>query len=200
MVYPGAKWIQCWNNGAKSHSHSEYSLSANTPLERAQPSKPEVAPKPVIMRQPSVLAPYSQIRTHKGSLLLPSAESPKEPDLGSSAGVPHPFHSETGSGNRNLNDVIPNVGREQSAYSGAQLVGPESCSATQPTAQERSQTVALKHYSDAQPTKQESCSEAQFVSQRRSQSEESEFFASKLHLHNRRASIEPSSNTVGSCD
>ena len=43
-------------------------------------------------------------------------ESPDMPDFGSSAALPHPFHPETGNGNRNLNDVIPNVGRGVRGY------------------------------------------------------------------------------------
>jgi len=87
--------------GAKTHSHSEsLSLSANTPPERAQPSKPEVAPKPVITRQPSVLVPCSQIWSGEGSLFLPLAVSAEELHLGSSAAFSHPFHPETGIGNR----------------------------------------------------------------------------------------------------
>jgi len=48
-------------------------------------------------------------------LHLPSVESPEEPDLGLSAAVSYPFYPETGTGNRNPNDVTPNVGRGQSA-------------------------------------------------------------------------------------
>jgi len=54
----------------------------------------------------------------EGSLLLPSVESPDEPDLGSSATVPHLFlfHPQTGTGNRNPDDVTIHVGRGQHAY------------------------------------------------------------------------------------
>ena len=51
-------------------------LSADIPPETARPPKPEVAPKPVITRQPSVLAPFTQIRTNEGSSHLLSVESP----------------------------------------------------------------------------------------------------------------------------
>jgi len=47
-------------------------LSANISLERARLCKPEIAPKPVITRQPSVLAPYTQIWTDKGSVRMTS--------------------------------------------------------------------------------------------------------------------------------
>jgi len=36
--------------------------------------------------------------------------------LGSSAAVPHPFHLQTGTRNRNLDDVIPNVSRGVRGY------------------------------------------------------------------------------------
>jgi len=100
-------------------------------------------------------------------------ESPKEPDLGSSAAVSHPFHPETGTENRNPNDVTPNIGRGQSAYSGAQPVGPEI-----------SLMATSKHYSAAQPVEPEDSltvrpkfySEAHSASQKRSESEELESY------------------------
>ena len=76
-------------------------LFIDTLPEVARPKKPEVAPKPVIVRQPSVLAPYSQIWIGEGS--RPSAESPEDPDNRSTAAVHRPFH--TGTGNRNPDDV-----------------------------------------------------------------------------------------------
>ena len=78
-------------------------LSADIPPEIARPSKPEVASKPVITRQPSVVAPLTQIRTDEGSSFLLSTDSS---ELGSSTAVSYPFHSETGNGNRNEHDVI----------------------------------------------------------------------------------------------
>jgi len=90
---------------------STLSVSDDIPHDTARPSGPEVAPKPFITRQPSVLAPYTQIRTDEGSSPLSSVESPEEPDLGSSATVPHLFHPQTATGNRNPDGVTPNVGR-----------------------------------------------------------------------------------------
>ena len=85
-------------------------LSVDIPPEVVRLSRPEVAPKPVITRQPSVLAPYNQIRTDEGSLPLLSVESPNEPGLGSAAKFPHSFHPEIGTGNRNPHDVIHKTG------------------------------------------------------------------------------------------
>jgi len=58
---------------------------------------------------------YSNVNKRPSRLL--SVESPDMLDLGSSAAFPHPIHSETGNGKRNLNVVIPNVGRGVRGYS-----------------------------------------------------------------------------------
>jgi len=90
------------------------SLSIDTPLEVAQPQKPEVAHKPVIVQHPSVLAPLSQIRTGEGSLFLPSVESSKEPENRSTAAVNVSFYPRTG--NRNPDYITQNVRRGVSAH------------------------------------------------------------------------------------
>jgi len=89
--------------GAKSHSHSELSSVYRHSTGSSPTTVTGSRPKPVIVRQASVQAPYSQIRTGKESLFLPSVESPEEPDNRSTAAVHRPFH--TGTGNRNTDDV-----------------------------------------------------------------------------------------------
>jgi len=64
--------------------------------------KPEVARKPVIVQQPTALAPFSQIRA-RGILFPPSDQPPEVTDNRSTAATYCPFL--TGTGNRNPDDV-----------------------------------------------------------------------------------------------
>jgi len=91
-------------------------LSADFPPETVRPTKPEVALKPVITRQPSALAPITQIQTDEGSSLQLSAESPESLELGSSTATTYPLHHETGNGSGLDKDVIPKVGRGTRGY------------------------------------------------------------------------------------
>jgi len=93
--------------------------------------------------------PFTQIRTDEGSSSLLSVKSPDRTEHGSSAAVRHPFYPETGTGNRNKNDVIPNVCREVRGYIGAQPTALESHPIGQP--------VALESYTAIQPMTPESC-------------------------------------------
>jgi len=102
---PRAGGASAWTVEPRSTTTQSLSLSIDTPPEVARSQKPEVTPKPVIVRQLFVLAPYTQIRTGEGSLFLPLVESPEEPDNRPMVAVHHPLH--TGNGNGNLDDVTP---------------------------------------------------------------------------------------------
>ena len=79
-------------------------LLVHSPPEIAQPTKPKVALKPVITRQLSVLAPFSQISTDSRSSLQLPAESPGSIKLGPCTATTFPLYHDTriGSG---INDA-----------------------------------------------------------------------------------------------
>ena len=91
-------------------------LSVDSPSEIARPAKPEVAPKPVITRQPSVLAPLSQMWTDSRSSLQLPAESPGMTELGSCTAAPYPLLNNTGNGSGINDDVMPVADRGLRAY------------------------------------------------------------------------------------
>jgi len=93
------------------------SRPADFPPEIHRPTKPEVAPKPVLTRQPSVLAPLSQMWTDDPSSIQLPAESPGMFELGQCTANTSPFHLETGNGNGNTDDVKVEVGEGVQAYS-----------------------------------------------------------------------------------
>jgi len=95
-------------------SHSS-SRPADFPPEIHRPAKPEVTPKPVLTRQPSALAPLSQMWTDDPSSFQLPAESPGMFELGSCTTDTSLFHPETGNGNGNI-DVAVEVGEGVQAY------------------------------------------------------------------------------------
>ena len=92
-------------------------LSVDSPPEIARSTKLEVAPKPVITRQPSVLAPLSQMWTDNRSLLQLPAKSPGTIELGPCTATSYPLHHDTGQGSGINDDVILKVDR------GTKIVG-----------------------------------------------------------------------------
>jgi len=92
------------------------SCPADSPPKIHRPAKPEVALKPAITRQPSVLAPLSQMWADDSSLFQLPAESPGMSELGQCSANIFPSRSETGSGNRNQDDVSIEVGEGVQAY------------------------------------------------------------------------------------
>ena len=96
---------------ARSSTHS-----VDSSPEIAQPTKPEVAPKPVITRQPSVLVPLSQILTDNWSSFQLLAESAGTIELGPCTATTFPLHHDTGMGSGINDDVIPPVDRGMRDY------------------------------------------------------------------------------------
>jgi len=92
------------------------SRPADFPPEIHRPAKPEVTPKPVLTRQPSALAPLSQMWTDDPSSFQLPAESPGMFELGSCTTDTSPFHPETGNRNGNIDNVTVEVGEGVQAY------------------------------------------------------------------------------------
>ena len=92
------------------------SRPADFPPEIYRPTKPEVAPKPVITRQPSVLAPLSQMWADDKSWFQLPAEFPGMSELGQCTANLSPFQLVTGNGNGNQDDVSIQVGEGVQAY------------------------------------------------------------------------------------
>jgi len=101
----------------KATTAQSSTLSVDFPPEIARPIKPEVAPKPVITRQPSVLAPSTQIRTDERSSLQLPAESPGSIELRPCTAATYLLHHETRIGSGIDDDVIPIVDRGVRGYS-----------------------------------------------------------------------------------
>jgi len=98
-------------------------LSVDSPLETVRLTKPEVAPKPVITRQPSVLAPLSQMWTDSQSSLQLPAESSGTIELGPCTATSYALHHDTLIGNGINDDVIPIIDRGTRGYTPSEVWG-----------------------------------------------------------------------------
>jgi len=191
----------CAETGSMSHSHSQFKPLCRHPTGKSPTFSTGSRIKTNYHATTICPGAHTQTWTDEGSLPLPLVESPEEPGLGSSTAVPHPFHPETGIGNRNPYDVTRNVGRGQSAYSGAHLTCGAGKLQCEPTcgAKSCSSVIQFEQQGTNQALVSKRRTEAHFASQGRSQSEEPESYRSPTDKTGQ-PTYEPSSTTDSSHD